>query len=99
MGDNLNNPNLPNPLDDAVNSIAVQPPVAPHVPVLNFVRPNQQNASKATGNFELKEGTMRLMQNTCQYEGKSHEDPHKHLQEFIKLSDNLHYQNVSDKYD
>ena len=50
-----------------------------------------------TGNFELKEGTVRLVQNTCQYEGKPHEDPHKHLLEFTELSDNFHYKNVSDE--
>ncbi|XP_059277521.1 uncharacterized protein LOC132031550 [Lycium ferocissimum] len=43
------------------------------VPVLNFTRPSLENTSKAIvkhdidGNFELNKGTVRLVQNTCQY--------------------------------
>ncbi|XP_060211946.1 uncharacterized protein LOC132639522 [Lycium barbarum] len=48
--------------------------------------------------FELKEGTVRLVQNICQYMGKPHKDPHKHLMQFVDLSENFQYRDVPDNY-
>lgn len=61
------------------------------IPMLNFVMLSLENASKAimkpdiTGNFNRKDEMVRLVQNTCQYQGCPHEDPHNHFMTFIKM--------------
>lgn len=78
MAEEIRNPNL---VENKEVRLARE--VEPErIPVVNFVSPSLKNASKAivnleiTKHFELKEGTVRLVQNTCQYHGKPHEDPH-----------------------
>ncbi|MCD9644122.1 hypothetical protein HAX54_032106 [Datura stramonium] len=73
------------------------------IPVLNFGRLSLDNTSKAivkptiTRNFELKEATTADTEYVLVH-GKPHEDPRKHVMEFIELRKNFHYQNVSDEY-
>ncbi|XP_059283737.1 uncharacterized protein LOC132037261 [Lycium ferocissimum] len=70
----------------------------------SYARPSLATIIKAivrpdiTGNFELKERIVRLVQHTCQYIGKSSEDLHKHLMQFVELSENFQYRDVPDDY-
>lgn len=71
IGENLN------PLNVVDNRAIVQPQVVPqpHVTLLNFAKSSLKNSSNAMvkpitiENFGLKEDTMRLVHNTCQYKG------------------------------
>ncbi|XP_060177734.1 uncharacterized protein LOC132607657 [Lycium barbarum] len=61
-------------------------------PVQAIVKP------EIKGKFELKEGTVRLVQATCQYMVKPNEDPHKHLMQFVDLSEHFQYRDFTDDY-
>ncbi|XP_060182498.1 uncharacterized protein LOC132612190 [Lycium barbarum] len=70
----------------------------------SYDRPSLATIAKAIikpeikGNFELKERTVRQVQNTCQYMGKPYDDPHKHLMQFVNLSENFQYRDVPNDY-
>ncbi|XP_070004258.1 uncharacterized protein [Nicotiana sylvestris] len=73
-------------------------------PVIEVARPNLANMTQAivkpdiTGHFELKQYMVQLIQSTGQYVGLSHEDPQRHIQNFLEIIDTYNYPNVSKDY-
>ncbi|XP_070020830.1 uncharacterized protein [Nicotiana sylvestris] len=73
-------------------------------PVIEAARPNLANMTQAivkpdiTGHFELKQYMVQLIQSTGQYVGLSHEDPQRHIQNFLEVTDTYNYPNVSKDY-
>ncbi|XP_019239205.1 PREDICTED: uncharacterized protein LOC109219219 [Nicotiana attenuata] len=51
-----------------------------------------------TGHFELKQYMVQLIQSTGQYVALSHEDPQRHIQNFLEITDTYNYPNVSKDY-
>ncbi|XP_070009735.1 uncharacterized protein [Nicotiana sylvestris] len=72
--------------------------------VVEAARPNLSNMTQAimkpeiTGHFELKQYMVQLIQSTGQYVGLSHEDPQRHIQNFLEITDTYNYPNVSKEY-
>lgn len=100
MVDNLNNLVLQDPPNNVIDTAAVQPYPALHVPMLNFVRPNQQNASRTIVKPNIT--YQRKWNDQCRthvnFRVKHMKPPQKHLLEFNELSGNFHYQNLFDGY-
>ncbi|XP_070015890.1 uncharacterized protein [Nicotiana sylvestris] len=73
-------------------------------PVIEVARPNLANMTQTivkpdiTGHFELKQYMVQLIQSTGQYVGLSHEDPQRHIQNFLEITDTYNYPNVSKDY-
>ena len=73
-------------------------------PVIEAARPNLANMTQAivkpdiTGHFELKQYMVQLIQSTGQYVGLSHEDPQRHIHNFLEITDTYNYPNVSKDY-
>ncbi|KAJ9541696.1 hypothetical protein OSB04_028202 [Centaurea solstitialis] len=73
------------------------------VPMRNFANPTGANvqlgiqapALDANVNFEVKHGTIQLVQHN-QYGGAPSEDPHAHLRMFEKVCNTFKMRNVSD---
>ncbi|XP_019267191.1 PREDICTED: uncharacterized protein LOC109244537 [Nicotiana attenuata] len=51
-----------------------------------------------TGHFELKQYMVQLIQSTGQFVGLPHEDPQRHIQNFLEITDTYNYPNVSKDY-
>ncbi|XP_070054930.1 uncharacterized protein [Nicotiana tomentosiformis] len=72
--------------------------------VIEAARPNLANMTQAIvkpdimGHFELKQYMVQLIQSTGQYVGLSHEDPQRHIQNFLEIMDTYNYPNVSKDY-
>ncbi|XP_070046205.1 uncharacterized protein [Nicotiana tomentosiformis] len=72
--------------------------------VIEVARPNLANMTQAimkpdiTGHFELKLYMVQLIQSTGQYVGISHEDPQRHIQNFLEITNTYNYPNVSKDY-
>lgn len=51
-----------------------------------------------TSHFELKQYMVQLIQPIGQYVGLSREDPQRHIQNFLEITDTYNYPNVSKDY-
>ncbi|XP_070009686.1 uncharacterized protein [Nicotiana sylvestris] len=73
-------------------------------PMIEAAKPNLANMTQAivkpdiTGHFELKQYMVQLIQSTEQYVGLFHEDPQRHIQNFLEITDTYNYPNVSKDY-
>ncbi|XP_070035524.1 uncharacterized protein [Nicotiana tomentosiformis] len=73
-------------------------------PVIEAARPNLANMTQAivkpeiTGHYELQQYMVQLIQSTWQYVGLSHEDPQRHIENFLEITDSYNYPNVSKDY-
>ncbi|XP_070019640.1 uncharacterized protein [Nicotiana sylvestris] len=72
--------------------------------VIEAARPILANMTQAivkpdiTGHFELKQYMVQLIQSTRLFVGLSHEDPQRHIQNFLEITDTYNYPNVSKDY-
>ena len=46
--------------------------------------------------FEIKPGTIQMLQNTCQFGGNSIDDPNEHILSFLEVCDTFKFNNVSE---
>nr|XP_016437911.1 PREDICTED: uncharacterized protein LOC107763920 [Nicotiana tabacum] len=72
--------------------------------VIEAARPSLANMTQAivkpdiTGHFELKQYMVQLIQSVGLFMGLPHEDPQRHVQNFLEITDTYNYPNVPKDY-
>ncbi|XP_061368332.1 uncharacterized protein LOC133311324 [Gastrolobium bilobum] len=78
-------------------------PVIEELPVMEYAIPSLDGVipgivqPELEANFDLKPGMVQLLQSITQYHGMPHEDPHRHITKFMKISDTFSVPGVSNE--
>lgn len=65
-------------------------------PSLVGMRPSITRPAVEANNFEIKSSTIQMIQTTCQFDGRSDEDPNDHLARFLAICATFSIHGVSD---
>ena len=65
-------------------------------PKINDIQSSIVRPAIAANTFEIKPGTIQMVQNTVQFGGSPNEDPNMHIRNFIEICDTFKFNNVSE---
>ena len=65
-------------------------------PKINDIQSSIVRPAIAANTFEIKPGTIQMVQNTVQFGGSPTEDPNMHIRDFIEIYDTFKFNNVSE---
>ena len=65
-------------------------------PKINDIQSSIVRSAIAANTFEIKPGTIQMVQNTVQFGGSPNEDPNMHIRNFIEICDTFKFNNVSE---
>ena len=65
-------------------------------PKINDIQSSIIRPAITANNFEIKPGTIQMVQNSVQCGGASTEDPNMHIRDFIEICDTFKFNGVSD---